>query len=425
MHADFLDPLPIDPLERPPDCSITPPGSKSITNRALPLAAMSLSPIRLRGWLDSDDTRVMMEALRRLGHRVELGHELTVGNGPPPSEAGLFVGNSGTTIRFLAAQASLLSCRTRLDGVPRMRQRPIGGLISALAALGVDARCADGFPPVEVVGGGWRGGEVTVPGDESSQFLSGLLLAAPFAPTPTTFRTAGPLVSRPYVDLTVQMLRQYGVTVDEPAPGTFHVPAPQAVGLPGGRYDIEPDASSASYFLAAAAVTGGRVTIPGLTRWSLQGDAGFVDVLEAMGCRVGQSPLEVWGGSLRGIEADLNGMSDLVMTLASVAVFAEGPTEIRNVAHIRHKESDRLAAVARELGKLGAKVEELPDGLRITPRPLRGAALQTYDDHRMAMSLAVVGLRLPGVSLHGAGCVHKTYPGFFRDLQTLRHRVTS
>lgn len=413
--------LAISPLARPPACSVTPPGSKSITNRALPLAALCAArPIALSGWLDSDDTRVMIDALRALGHEVEVGERLTVRRGTP-RDAELFVGNSGTTIRFLTAFCALSPVTVRLDGVPRMRERPIGDLLDALRSLGVEAHGANGYPPVTVRGGDWRGGDVAVRGDVSSQFLSGLLLAAPFAPVATTFRVEGALVSRPYIDMTLRMLAQFGLRLEEPAPGTFHVPAPQQGGPPGDAFAIEPDASAASYFLAAAAITGGHVQVPGLSMDSLQGDVHFLDALERMGCRVsrGTEGLAVQGCGLRGIDIDMNAISDTVMTLAAVALFAEGPTTIRNVAHIRHKETDRIAALATELRRLGAEVDERPDGLAITPRPLRGATVLTYDDHRMAMSLALVGLRLPGVVIDNPGCVAKTYPGYFADLETL------
>jgi 3-phosphoshikimate 1-carboxyvinyltransferase len=364
----------------------------------------------------------MIESLRAMGCVVEQDSRMLVVQGRqgclPHGTADLFVGNSGTTMRFLAALAAVLPGTVRLDGVPRMRQRPIGDLIEALCYLGVDASCENGYPPVTVRGGGWRGGEVAIRGDASSQFLSGLLLAAPFAPAATTFRVEGPLVSRPYIDMTLAMLRQFGLRVEEPTANTFHVPAPQSGGI--GAYAVEPDASAASYFLAAAAITGGRVRIPGLPMSSMQGDVRFLDALEAMGCVVGRDPLTAEGRPLRGIDIDMNAISDTVMTLAAVALFAEGPTTIRNVAHIRHKETDRIAALAAELRRLGAEVDERPDGLTIRPRPLRGAEVETYDDHRMAMSLALVGLRVQGVVIRDPGCVAKTYPHFFDDLESLR-----
>jgi 3-phosphoshikimate 1-carboxyvinyltransferase len=428
--------LPIEPLSRPPNALLRPPGSKSITNRALVLAALSSAarPQRLVGCLRSEDTEVMIESLRRLGYQVNAdwgspSQQVTVFRGDrplvPAESAELFVANSGTTMRFLTALVSLGRGRYRLDGVPRMRQRPIADLLSALEQLGIRARSeqGNGCPPVWIQGGTWRGGRVAIKGAVSSQFLSGLLLAAPFAPCTTTFEVDGNLVSRPYVEMTKRMLDSWHLHNSTPSDRSWLVPADQkADGLSGGEYAVEPDASAASYFFAAAAVTGGRVTVPGLATHSIQGDVRFIDVLHRMGCAVEHTPtsITVEGGPLRGTDVGMSDISDTVMTLAAVACFAEGPTTIRNVGHIRHKETDRLAALAIELRKLGPDVTEFDDGLTITPRPLHGARVQTWNDHRMAMSLALVGLRVPGVVIEDPGCVAKTYPGFFTDLGRLR-----
>jgi 3-phosphoshikimate 1-carboxyvinyltransferase len=428
--------LPTEPLTGVPDLTLRPPGSKSITNRALILAALtSVSrPQRLVGCLRSEDTEVMIDSLRKLGYTVEADWDdpaqvVTVFRGDrplvPAESADLFVANSGTSMRFLTALVSLGKGRYRLDGVPRMRQRPIGDLLSALEQLGVRAGCEmePGCPPVWIQGGTWRGGRVLIKGDVSSQFLSGLLLAAPFAPCTTTFEVEGPLVSRPYVEMTQRMLHAWHLKISTPNDASWLVPAEQpADGLSGDEYQIEPDASAASYFFAAAAITGGRVRIPGLAMHALQGDVYFVDVLERMGCRVERSTdsITVQGGELHGIDVGMSDISDTVMTLAAVACFAEGSTTIRNVGHIRHKETDRLAALATELRRLGATVEEFDDGLTITPGNLHGATVRTYDDHRMAMSFALVGLRLPGILIDNPGCVAKTYPAFFTDLERLR-----
>jgi 3-phosphoshikimate 1-carboxyvinyltransferase len=303
-----------------------------------------------------------------------------------------------------------------------MRERPIEDLLSALRQLGVKAmsETGNGCPPVVIEGRGLRGGSVRIRGDVSSQFLSGLLMAAPFAQGDITIDVEGPLVSWPYVAMTLAMMERFRLQVSVVGHRQFHIPGRQWSGLCG--YDVEPDASAASYFWGAAAVTGGSVRVLGLTGDSLQGDVRFVDVLEEMGCTVVRAPdgWTVHGGPLRGIDVDMNDISDTVMTLGAVALFAEGPTTIRNVAHIRHKETDRLAALATELRRVGAEVEEFADGLRITPRPLRGAAIETYNDHRMAMSLALVGLKVPGVVITNPGCVGKTYPSFFADLEKLR-----
>jgi 3-phosphoshikimate 1-carboxyvinyltransferase len=440
--SDFSYPpeLEIVPLAAPPNADATVPGSKSITNRALVLAAITSwqGPCRLTGALRSEDTEVMVGALRQLGFAVEVRwHAATVIVGPspqsngeyPPFPADLFVANSGTTMRFLAALVTLGRGRFRIDGVPRMRERPIEDLLDALRQVGVVARSefGNGCPPVIIEAARfWKGHRLTVRGGTSSQFLTALLMVAPLAVADAgTFRIEldGPLVSEPYVAMTVAMMARWGLLVERTgnvfeirhagAHGTFHEL---------GEYPIEPDASGASYFWAAAAITGGRITVAGLTRDSLQGDVRFVDLLEQMGCRVEicESGITVHGRPLRGIDVDMSDISDTVMTLAAVACFADGPTTIRNVAHIRHKETDRLAALATELRKLGAGVEERPDGLTITPRPLKGCPVDTYNDHRMAMSLALVGLKVPGVVIRNPGCVAKTYPGFWQDLDKLR-----
>jgi 3-phosphoshikimate 1-carboxyvinyltransferase len=331
-------------------------------------------------------------------------------------------------MRFLTALTSLGQGRYRLDGVARMRERPIRDLVTALEALGVAARCELGndCPPVLVEANGMAGGDVVIRGDLSSQFLSGLLLAAPWMQNPLRARVEGKLVSVPYVEMTLAMLRQWGIeaTADGLERGyDVTIEVGRAAGSGRVEYAIEPDASAASYFLAAAAVTGGEIGVAGLSLdRSLQGDVAFARCLEAMGSTlVSTDPVTIRGGALRGIDVDMNAISDCVMTLAAVACLAEGPTTIRNIAHIRHKETDRIHALALELRKLGAAVDEWQDGLKITPGPMREAAVDTYNDHRMAMSLAIPGLRRPGITINDPGCVRKTYPGFFQDLEALRH----
>jgi 3-phosphoshikimate 1-carboxyvinyltransferase len=426
----------IEPLARPPDVTVRVPGSKSITNRALVLAALASRsrPTTLTGCLRSEDTEVMVTALQKLGYSVEPSWDAAEpairvfrGDRPlvPADSAELFVANSGTSMRFLTALVCLGRGRFRLDGVPRMRERPIADLLDALGQLGVRVRSEadNGCPPVIVEADSLPGGSARIKGDVSSQFLSALLMAAPFARGEIRVEVDGPLVSRPYVEMTLRMMHQWHLRVAESAEGTFVVPGGQPPdGLRADAYSIEPDASAASYFFAAAAITGGLVCVPGLAMHALQGDVRFVDVLERMGCRVERADdsLAVAGGPLRGIDVGMSDISDTVMTLAAVACFADGPTAIRNVAHIRHKETDRLTALAAELRRLGAGVDEQADGLTITPRPLHGAEVQTYDDHRMAMSLALVGLRVPGVVVTNPACVAKTYPDFFADLDLLR-----
>ncbi len=429
--VETTDRLDIQPLARPPLATVRVPGSKSITNRALVLAALTVTGDEeccLKGVLRSEDTEVMLESLRRLGFEVRAdseGSSIVVGTDSfdviPAREADLFVANSGTTMRFLTAMVSAGRGRYRLDGVPRMRERPIEDLLAALRQLGVNAYCQhnNGCPPVVVEAHGIRGGRARIKGDISSQFLSGLLMAATRADGDVTIEVDGPLVSWPYVSMTVEMIRRFYQRI-EVNDKRFLIPGRQSGGVDSFR--VEPDASAASYFFGAAAITGGQVTVQDLTAKSIQGDIRFVDLLEEMGCHVvrGEEGLTVRGGPLRGIDADMNDISDTVMTLAVVACFAQGPTTIRNVAHIRHKETDRLAALATELRRIGAEVEEFPDGLKITPRPLHGAEIETYDDHRMAMSLALVGLKVPGIVIKDPACVGKTYPQFFADLEKLR-----
>lgn len=410
--------------------SIRPPGSKSLTNRALVCAALASGESVLSGALDSDDTRVMVDALGRLGIPVTHDRQQCVmgvtgqGGRIPSSGAELYVANSGTSMRFLAALISLGQGEFRIDGSPRMRQRPIEDLICALRQLGVEAEClsAGGCPPVVVHARGLPGGRATVAGTISSQFLSGLLMAAPCAQHDVELCVEGDLVSKPYVEMTLAVMDAFGVGVEHRSLEWFAIRAGQS--YQARHYAIEPDASAASYFFAAAAVTGGQVTVEGLSRASLQGDVGFCDCLARMGCHVHYAENAITvarppAQPLQGIHVDMNAISDTVQTLGAVALFAQGPTTISGVSHIRHKETDRIAALAAELRKLGATVEERADGLQITPGPLHGAEIETYDDHRMAMSLAVVGLALPGVIVRNPGCVAKTYPRFFEDLARL------
>ena len=291
-------------------------------------------------------------------------------------------------------------------------------MIAALKQLGVDvtSETGNGCPPIVIHAAGLQGGKAKVAGDVSSQFLSGLLMAAPYANDTVTLEVDGMLVSQPYVTMTLDVMRAFGVDVPAGDLSRFQIRPGK---YRGTDYAIEPDASAASYFFAAAAITGGTVTVEGLSRDSLQGDVAFIDLLEQMGCKVtaGKNSITVEGGKLRGIDVDMNAISDTVQTLGAVALFAEGPTTVTNVGHIRHKETDRISALATELRKLGATVDERPDGLRIVPGALHAAEIDTYDDHRMAMSLALAGLRVPGVVIRDPGCTRKTYPGFFEDLK--------
>jgi 3-phosphoshikimate 1-carboxyvinyltransferase len=410
----------------PIDGSIRPPGSKSLTNRALVCAALARGASLLIGTLDSEDTQVMVEALRQLGIAVEQDAQAKTmrvcgcDGRVPANQASLFAANSGTTIRFLTALVALGHGHFRLDGSPRMRERPIEDLLDALRQLGAVAHSelATGCPPVIVEAKGLRGGRSEIAANISSQFLSALMMVAPYAKNRVELAIRGDLVSQPYVAMTGAVMAAFGVNV-QTAPGGFIVPA--GTGYSGRRYEIEPDASAASYFFAAAAITGGKVTVEGLSRRSLQGDVEFCRCLEQMGCAVqyGDNEITVTAGKLRGVSVDMNKISDTVQTLSAVALFADGPTTISGVANMRYKETDRIRALANELSKVGGVVSELPDGLQITPGNLHGARIETYNDHRMAMSMALVGLTIPGVIILNPECTAKTYPEFFADLARL------
>jgi len=420
----------ITPTNGPVSGTIRPPGSKSITNRALIIAAMANGTSSLTGVLFSKDTEVMLESLHRLGIAVQ--HDSAAGKcsvegcgGTIPAErAELWLENSGTSIRFLTSLCALGRGRYELDGVERMRERPIGDLVSALNALGANARCRDQStqcPPVIVdsASDNRLGGAVDIAGNLSSQFLSSLLMMAPAADDPVTLNVEGELVSKPYVTMTIQMMKAFGVTVSHPDDlSSFQIPPQKYVAQ---QYDIEPDASAASYFLGAAAVTGGRVTVDGLSKNALQGDVEFATALERMGCEVtwNASSVTVTGKPLSGVDIDMNAISDTAQTLATVACFADSPTTIRNVGHMRHKETDRIAAVVTELRRAGIQAEEFDDGLKVFPGVPQPAEIHTYDDHRMAMSFSLLGLRAKGICILDPGCTSKTYPNYFDDLQQL------
>ncbi len=410
----------------PVHSTIQPPGSKSLTNRALAIAAMARGRSVLQGVLDSDDTRVMIESLVKLGVQVQQdvsNHSVWVeGRGGvfPNQSAELFVGNSGTTIRFLTALLGFAGGRYCLDGIDRMHERPIGPLVDALNQLGANvvAESPGQCPPVRISSKRLTGGRVTISGDTSSQYLSGLMMAAPLATEQVVIKIDGPLISKPYVEMTSNVMKSFGVECRYGKSfDRFEITGGQT--YVATDYQIEPDASAASYFWAMAAICGGAATVTGINQYSLQGDVRFVHCLKQMGCNVawGDNEITVTGPAKIGIDVDMSDVSDTVQTLAAVAVFVEGTTTIRNVAHNRVKETDRIGNLAIELRKLGAKVDEFEDGLAIHPGALTGAEIETYDDHRMAMSLALVGLRQPGVKIHNPGCVSKTYPNYFEDLK--------
>lgn len=414
-------PLRIPPLPAPVDRVWQIPGSKSITNRALVLAALADGTTRLEGVLESDDTRYMQEALLELGVAVRKlsATSVEIDGGRARLRAPtkpLFIGNSGTTVRFLTALACLVDGPVTLVGDEAMAKRPILDLVDGLRQLGVKIECATGCPPLTVYGGRLPGGRLSMRGDRSSQYFSALLLAGALSEGETELRIEGELVSRPYVEITRRMVEDFGGKIEVTKEGFWW----QGGGrYAARRYDIEPDASSASYAFAFAAATGSRISVPRLGTGALQGDYGFVDLLERLGARVERSPdhtTVVGGFPLRGIDADMFNISDTVMTLAAIAPLAEGPTSIRNVANIRIKETDRLAATVTELRRLGQDVSEGSDFLHIEPRPLTPGVVQSYKDHRMAMSFAILGAAKDGVSIEDPACVAKTYPDFWRDL---------
>ena len=425
MHA-----LPITPITHPLRATVRVPGSKSLTNRALALAALADGTTTLINALESDDSRYFIEALQRLGFSVEAtAHRslLTVhglGGRIPAARAELFVGNAGTAARFLTAFVALGHGEYVIDGNARMRERPIHDLLDALEQIDVNAESATGCPPVKVWAAGLPGGRAQVKGDVSSQFLSGLLLVAPYARAPLEIEVTGGLNSKPYVDMTLAIMADFGVTVEREGYERFRI-APQRYHAVG-EYEIESDASAASYFFAAPAVCGGSVRVQNISRRSKQGDIAFLDVLAHMGCGVAEGDrwITVNGPApekMGGIEVDLSDIPDTAQTLAAIAPFADSPTIIHGIASARVKETDRVAAMCTELRRLGVTVEEYPDGLKIYPcEKIQPAVIETYDDHRMAMAFALVGLHAEGIAIENPGCVSKTFPNYFEVVESLR-----
>jgi 3-phosphoshikimate 1-carboxyvinyltransferase len=421
--------LEISPLTRPIDApALRVPGSKSISNRALLLAALAEGESHLQGTLDSDDTRVMIRALEQLGAAVR--SEATglriggVAGRPRVPAAVIDVHASGTAARFLTALLALVPGSSRLDGIPRMRQRPIQDLVDALNALGGKLRTESpgGCPPVVSERAELVGGEAEVDASRSSQYVSAVLQVAPYATRDVRLRLKDSvLVSRPYVDVTFAVMRAFGAEVGFVDPATIAVSS----GKPyrGREYTIEPDASTAAFFFAAAAIGGGRVRVLDLPGDSAQADMGSLGVLDRMGARVTRGPswveVQAPAAGLRGVDVDMNAMPDAVLAMAVTAAFATGETTIRNVANLRIKESDRLHALETELRKLGAGASTGPDWIRIQPAPLRAASIDTYDDHRMAMAFALAGLRIPGVVIRDPSCVSKSWPEYFDMFRTL------
>jgi 3-phosphoshikimate 1-carboxyvinyltransferase len=404
---------------------VTIPGSKSYTHRALVLSSLADGESVLNNALRCEDTERTVEALIRFGVPVfwESDHIRVLGGGGKfkASDDRIDVGNSGASMRFLTALAALKKGMTLLDGSERMRKRPIGELLNGLGELGVKAysKKGDGCPPVIVESQGLKGGEVRIKGEESSQFLSGLLMVAPYALRDVNIEVTGSLASKPYVDITQDVMSAFGVEIKNQEYRSFFIKAGQRY-LPQ-KYRIEGDASNASYFFSAAAVCRGRVRVENINPVTIQGDIGFLEILERMGCRVtrGSDWIEVVSGELHGVEMDMNEMPDLVPTLAITAAFAQGKTVIQNIGHLRFKESDRLHALAVELSKMGIRIKEGEDRLEMEGGKPHGAEIETYDDHRMAMSFAVAGLAVPGVKIKGERCVDKSFPEFWKVLHKL------
>lgn len=418
----------VEPLAGPLNATVAVPGSKSITNRALVVAALADGHSVLTGALQADDTEALAEALVHLGVAVqtmsESGevHVEGIGGVVPPGPATLDARLSGTTARFLLPLLALGSGSYRLDGAPPMRKRPMGPLVAALRHLGAVVE-DEGKPdhlPLVVRAHGLRGGAVRLPGSMSSQFVSALLMSGPAMAEGLEVSLEPPVVSRPYLALTQRTMADFGVDVAGDLTGGLRVEH--------GRYRsrrlaIEPDASAASYFFAAAAICGGRVRVPGLSPASGQGDLAFLGILEAMGVEVHRrlDEVEVIGsGDLRGVDVDMADCSDVAQTLAAVAVFASTPTRVRGIGFIRGKETDRLVAVCKELQRCGIEAREETDGFVVHPGIPRPAQIRTYHDHRMAMSFTLLGLRVPGIEIIDAGCVAKTFPGFFAAIDSLR-----
>jgi len=405
------------------------PGSKSISNRTLLLAALSRGTTRLAGLLDSDDTRVMLKALGDLrvpiARDAATGEYLVTGVGGQfaNKSADLFMGNAGTAIRPLTAALALQGGTYKLSGVPRMHERPIGDLVDGLRAVGANISYLgnEGFPPLKIAPAAIKlKGPVQVRGDVSSQFLTALLMALPLTGAAATIEVTGELISKPYVDITLNLMQRFGVTVTRDDWRAFHLPA-QAKYMSPGTLHVEGDASSASYFLAAGALGGGPVRVEGVGRASIQGDVRFAESLNQMGVNLmaGDTWIEVRGHEgekLRAIDADFNHIPDAAMTIAVLALFADGPSTLRNIGSWRVKETDRIAAMATELTKLGAEVEAGADYLRVTPpKAFKSAAIDTYDDHRMAMCFSLACFGGVPVTINDPQCVNKTFPEYFSE----------
>ena len=424
-----MEQLTLDPIAKVSG-EVNVPGSKSLSNRALLLAALAEGETELTNLLDSEDIEHMLNALTKLGINYRLSEDKTQcvvqGNGgafnvAEPLE--LFLGNAGTAMRPLCAALAASNVDTVLTGEPRMEERPIGDLVDALREADAEVTYLknEGYPPLQIKGKTLNGGEMSVDGSVSSQFLTALLMAAPLFSGDVTIRIKGELVSKPYIDITLDTMEKFGVTVENDNYQTFTVSG-DAKYIAPGKFMVEGDASSASYFLAAGAIKGGTVRVTGIGQNSIQGDIRFADVLEAMGAKVVWSDeyVEITGAPLKGVNMDMNHIPDAAMTIATTALFAEGPTTMTNIYNWRVKETDRLAAMATELQKLGAKVEEGHDYIKVWPTDsLKHAEIDTYNDHRIAMCFSLVALSDTPVTINDPGCTRKTFPDYFTRFKTL------
>ncbi|HCY28461.1 MAG TPA: 3-phosphoshikimate 1-carboxyvinyltransferase [Alteromonas macleodii] len=424
-----MEQLTLDPIAKVSG-EVNVPGSKSLSNRALLLAALAEGETELTNLLDSEDIEHMLNALTKLGVSYRLSEDKTQcvvqGNGgafnvAEPLE--LFLGNAGTAMRPLCAALAASNVDTVLTGEPRMEERPIGDLVDALREADAEVTYLknEGFPPLQIKGKTLNGGEMSVDGSVSSQFLTALLMAAPLFSGDVTIRIKGELVSKPYIDITLDTMAKFGVTVENDNYQTFTVSG-DAKYIAPGKFMVEGDASSASYFLAAGAIKGGKVRVTGIGQNSIQGDIRFADVLEAMGATVvwHDEYVEITGAPLKGVNMDMNHIPDAAMTIATTALFAEGPTTMTNIYNWRVKETDRLAAMATELQKLGAKVEEGHDYIKVWPTDsLKHAEIDTYNDHRIAMCFSLVALSDTPVTINDPGCTRKTFPDYFTRFKTL------
>jgi len=400
-------------------------GSKSYTNRALIISSLARGKTILKKPLISDDTKHMINALRLLGVKIKIkDSEFEImPKALHPAEDELFIGNSGTSARFLTAFAALIPGKTKITGEKRMQQRPIKELLFAIEQLGIKYQCESFCPPLEIKGGTLVGGDCEINGEESSQYLTAILMIAPYSQKDITIKIKGELSSKPFVDMTIDIMKKFGVKVENENYKTFIIKAGQR--YRGGEYTIEADMTAASYFFAAPAIVGGTVRVKNINPDTKQGDINFIYALEKMGCKInkGKDFIEVSKTKeLKPIEIDMNSMPDVAQTLAVTALFANGTTKIRNIANLRIKETDRIKATVTELRKLGAKVIESDSGMIIQP-PVNGfkpARIKTYNDHRMAMSFALTGLRIPGIKIENPECVNKTFPEFWKTFEKLK-----